>query len=183
MMSARWSGDEIVRLRRLMADPAVLRSAIPDMLGRSADAVRKMVELLGIGSPAPSTRPGDGWTAEQLATLRRMWRTHERHEIAEAVGRTIAAVSRKANNLRLGPRIVSPARDAAHKAQALEAVRKAREAQAAKRAANPMSPREPVFAPALVDRKCLRCSKAFQAPTRFLRLCDYCRTNNSGGII
>jgi hypothetical protein len=178
----RWSGDEIVRLRQLVADPDVTWTAIPDKIGRSADAVRKMCVLLGLREAKISTRPNDGWTPEQLATLRRMWLTHERIEIAQAVGRTVAACSRKANNLGLGPRPVSAARAAAHMAQALEAVRLGRESQAAARAAAPATqpaPRPQVTA-FFVARSCLCCGKSFRAPTKFIRLCDYCRTKDTG---
>jgi hypothetical protein len=182
----RWSGDDIVRLRQLVADPDVTWTAIPDKMARSADSIRKMCVLLGLREKKISTRPNDGWTPEQLATLRRMWMTHERIEIAQAVGRTMAACSRKANNLRLGPRPVSAARAVAHKAQALEAVRLGREAQAAARAAapaTPPAPRPPPVTAFFVQRSCLCCRKSFKAPTKFIRLCDYCRSNNTGAII
>jgi len=180
----RWSGDDIVRLRQLVADPGVAWGTIPDRMGRSADSIRKMAVLLGLREKT-GTRPSDGWTPEQLATLRRMWMTHERAEIAQAVGRTMAACSRKANNMGLGPRPVSAERQAKHKAQALEAIKLGREAQAAARVdapTPPPAPRPPVTA-FFVARSCLCCRKPFKAPTKFIRLCDYCRSNNTGAII
>ena len=182
-----WTQEDEDKLRHLMADRKVPRSIIPEILGRGKAAVKNRIAQLGLG--CGHSRPIDGWTAEQNATLRRMWHTHSREEVAAAVGRTIAAVSRRAHQFGLGPRknIVTPEAEQARKAQAVEAAKRGREAQAARRAALengqlPAPPKPRVENAATVPRNCLRCGRGFQAPTRFIRLCIECRSN-TGAIL
>lgn len=41
-------------------------------------------------------------------------------------------------------------------------------------------PCEPEPPAAVIDRKCLQCERAFQTESRFLRLCDLCRSHIAG---
>lgn len=177
-----WTQEDEDKLRHLLADRKVPRSIIPEILGRGKSAVKKRMAQLGLG--CGHSRPLDGWTPEQNALLRRMWHTHTRQEVADAVGRTMSAVSRRAYQFGLGPRRMSAEDERARQAQANEAAKKGREAQAARRAAleNGQLPPPPavkprVDGPPLVARNCLCCGRGFHAPTRFIRLCVECRTN------
>lgn len=104
-----WTADEIMTLRTAWRDPNIAREAIPGMLrDRTLRAVRRMAHTLGLGprpkpEKAPETAPHVEWTAADDETLKQLWHTVTRQEVASFLGRSPDAVSNRAYRLQLGP--------------------------------------------------------------------------------
>lgn len=115
-----WTAEEINTLRLAWRDRNIPREKIPGMLReRSMKAVEAMAKTLNLG---PRDKAPE-WTQEQDQTIRDLWHTVSRQEIASFIGRTADAVSNRANRLKLGTSKYQRAKLAARAAASLEAVR------------------------------------------------------------
>ena len=130
-----WTADEITLLRNLWRDPSIHTDAIPGLLrDRTRKAMRQMVALLGLGPRPKKALVRDGrpahytWTPQDDATLRSLWHSMSRHDVAAKMERTAHSVSHRASVLRLGrsefTRQVVAARAAALLAEVHEQKRK-----------------------------------------------------------
>lgn len=106
------------------------------------------------------------WTEDEIAVLREDWPDIER--IHERTGRSWSGIERKAHKLGLPPK-------SGCRREALPADRLIERTTKAEERLTVRHDRE-----ALVARKCLNCQRPFQAPGRFIRLCDLCRGRSEG---
>lgn len=178
-----WTSDEADRLRVVWPDATILNDDLPRLFRRTLDAVRAKAQLMLLGKrpiqcdgkrlaaeqrrltqPQPRTgRPSQYWTDEQVAALRLYWPHIEL--VAEKTGRSESAVEKKARNLRL------PSKTGHVNGPLPDTVRTIKDEMRLKV--------RPVVS-MRVARKCLCCARPFDAPTRFIRLCDRCRGQSEG---
>ena len=109
------------------------------------------------GGSFPRAKNTGPWSDEDKAALKIDWAAGilTRKQIAEKYGRSIGGCERQAMSQR---------------------VRRSMEQKPPGKA-----PDKPKVV--MIPRNCLRCSAAFQAETRFLRLCPLCRRSDSAGMI
>ena len=153
----RWTPADITRLREAWVDTSIPREDLPRVLRRSDDALTRMAVILGLGRrPVRRRMQPHEWREEELDKLRKGWNVVALPILAKDIGRTQSACEKKAGQLRL------PYRTGAAMAVARALYPELLQAAQPKRVA-------------LIDRKCLCCQREFQAPTKFLRMCEPCR--------
>lgn len=84
------------------------------LLKRDEEAVKRKALAMGLRKNPVVVQPAPkAWSAEDIATLRRMYKSHHVHEIADALGRSFYSTERKARDLRLykKPRLWLPKED------------------------------------------------------------------------
>ena len=156
----QWTAACFAKLRKAWADPGILRKDLAQHVGRTEAACCRMARLLGLGRrpTAAHAKATHEWSAAEVAVLREDWPDIAR--IADRTGRTPYAVERKARNVGLPPKThvekgAAPRAPRTVKAEERLAVR---------------AERQPKIA-----RRCLCCGTAFEAPTRFIRMCNPCK--------
>lgn len=88
-----WTPEQVATLRALAGE--VPAAAIAAALGRSEDAVRSKAAALHL--PLSCGAPRRAWTDTEIATLRRLARTHTLAQAAAILGRPRTAVARYAS--------------------------------------------------------------------------------------
>jgi hypothetical protein len=109
------------------------------------------------GGSFPRPKNIGPWSEEDKAALKIDWAAGilSRKQIAEKYGRSISGCERQAMSQRVR--------------------------RSLKQKPPGKAPDKPKVV--VIPRNCLRCSAAFQAETRFLRLCPLCRRSDSAGMI
>lgn len=138
---------------------AVSKRAMNLHLGRSQYARQVMIDRAKISIQAARAKQPQGiaWSAEEVAALRKHWPDVE--AVHRATGRSRSGVERKARvegmPPRTGYRLPSP-----------DVVRGTKEENRLTLRPDPVP---------TIKRNCLCCSRGFEAPTRFIRLCGPCK--------
>ena len=154
----RWTAEDFDKLRAAWKDPNIPRADLPRHVGRTEEACDRMARLLGLGRrPAKRARQGHEWAPEELAVLHDHW--PDIPAIYSRITRTVGAIEKQARNQGLPPKT------GAVKGPLPHVVRNAK-------AESRLVIRPNVQ---VVRRNCLCCGVGFEAPTRFIRLCNPCK--------
>lgn len=182
----RWTEEDVALLRSVWPDAKVHNSDLAALFGRSVFAVRMKAQKLRLGRRPKETAGG-----------RPEYYARRRLEIAavqarrEAEERQREAEERRRRWAETPEARIAHARELLRRGIQFETVAQSWRISAAPRMAAdkdeddapskplPPSPWRRVKAEP-VPRKCLRCTRAFDAPGRFVRLCGNCRTRDEG---
>jgi hypothetical protein len=183
--SERWTQEDIALLRSVWPDAKVHNSKLASLFGRSMFAVRMKAQMLRLGKrPKDTASDRAEYFARRRAQIKKTqaqreaeerqhqadeWRRwSERWEERAAHARELARRGIRAETIAQILRPPSVPRATASKSD-----------NDAPSKPLPPSPWRKVKAEP-VRRRCLRCTRAFDAPGKFVRLCDYCCTRDEG---
>ncbi|MHC4644105.1 MAG: hypothetical protein ACYTBJ_01290 [Planctomycetota bacterium] len=95
-----WTPYEDMVLRKKYVQEKLSPKEISELLGKTTDSIKSRRIYLGI----PCYRISRKWTLEEEDFLRDNWSSLKRKEIAEHLNRTVLAVTRKAQTLKISER-------------------------------------------------------------------------------
>lgn len=169
---ARWTDEQITMLRRLRAASLTKREIADQMPGRTLQSIDNACLRFGIpvgemlAERLYEQAQQRAWANEKDQELMAFWAAGmHQDDIGGKLGRTPSAVLRRLDRLRamghpVARRVGGP-RPGTVQAKNIQTSQK-REVMAQ-------------VVVVLIDRNCLHCFRRFQAKSRFLRLCEYCR--------
>lgn len=181
----RWTEEDVALLRSVWPDAKIHNSDLSGLFGRSVFAVRMKAQKLRLGERPKETAVGrPEYYARrrlELAAMQAQREAEERQREAEERRRRWAEapearIAHARELLRRGIRAETVAQS--WRLSVVPRVAAAKDDDAPSKPLPPSPWRRVKAEP--VPRKCLRCTRAFDAPGRFVRLCDYCRTRDEG---
>lgn len=182
----RWTEEDLALLRSVWPDAKVHNSDLPGLFGRSVFAVRMKAQKLRLGKRPKNTAAGRpeyyARRRAEIAEMQAQREAEERQREAEEQRRRWAEapearIAHARELLRRGIRAETVAQS--WRLSAVPRVAADKDDDDVPGKPLPPSPWRRVKAEP-VPRKCLRCTRAFDAPGKFVRLCDYCRTRDEG---
>jgi len=182
----RWTEEDVASLRSVWPDAKIHNSELSGLFGRSVFAVRMKAQKLRLGERPKETAVGrpEYYARRRLeiAAMQAQREAEERQREAEERRRrwaeaAEARIAHARELLRRGIRAETVTQS--WRPSVVPRVAADKDDDDAPSKPLPPSPSRRVKAEP-VPRKCLRCTRAFDAPGKFVRLCDYCRTRNEG---